>query len=112
MPRPGDASAAYLDGVLLAQDQGLKGRRASSYRAALAEITHGRKRNHWIWYVWPAHAARRETHQPDYSLPSASAALAWLRHGTLGPRFLEITQAACGFVERFDIEPFSDFSAK
>ena len=67
----------------------------ASYSGALAEITAGSKTSHWIWYVWPAHTKVRTTSKDrEYSLPHASAALAWLQHPTLGPRLLEITSAA------------------
>ena len=95
------SSEALLNAALKAQDTGGTGGMFASYKAALNEITAGRKSSHWIWYVWPAHdAVRPKSSQRQFHLPHASAALDWLRHPVLGPRFLEITTAAVGHLER------------
>ena len=69
-----DAQAAVIDDVL-------------------AELRAGRKRSHWMWFVFPqieglgfsAMAAR-------YAIASRAEAIAYLRHPVLGPRLVECTK--------------------
>ena len=66
----------------------------SSYEQALAEIRSGRKRSHWMWYVFPQFDGLG--HSPTsrhYSIKSAAEAVAYLKHPTLGPRLLECCEA-------------------
>jgi uncharacterized protein (DUF1810 family) len=68
---------------------------AGDYETALAEIRAGRKRSHWMWYIFPqidglgfSSMARR------YAIRSLDEARAYLDHPVLGPRLVEITEAA------------------
>jgi uncharacterized protein (DUF1810 family) len=68
---------------------------AGDYETALAEIRAGRKRSHWMWYIFPqidglgsSSMARR------YAIKSLDEARAYLDHPVLGPRLAEITEAA------------------
>jgi uncharacterized protein (DUF1810 family) len=67
---------------------------ADSYAAALAEIRRGRKRSHWMWYVFPqlTGLGRSSTAQ-FYGIDSLDEARAYLAHPLLGPRLLEIAAA-------------------
>lgn len=67
---------------------------ARDYDQALAEIRSGRKRSHWMWYIFPqldglgfSSTSRR------YSIKSLAEAKAYLSHPLLGPRLLEIAEA-------------------
>jgi uncharacterized protein (DUF1810 family) len=67
---------------------------ASDYNQALAEIKDGRKRSHWIWYVFPqidglgfSSMSRR------YAIKSVYEARAYLAHPVLGPRLVEVCDA-------------------
>jgi uncharacterized protein (DUF1810 family) len=58
----------------------------------LAELAAGRKRSHWMWFVFPqldglghSEMARR------YALHSLAEAAAYLRHALLGPRLRQAT---------------------
>ena len=82
----------FLDRVLAAQN--------SIWATALKEITSGAKTSHWIWWCWPAHAKVRDTSRPLYSLRHTRDAVGWLRHPTLGARFVELTTAACTHLGR------------
>lgn len=67
---------------------------AASYGTALAELRAGRKRSHWIWYVFPqvaglGHSATSE----HYGLSGIAEAAAYLRHPVLGARLQEAIQA-------------------
>ena len=61
---------------------------------ALSEIRAGRKRSHWIWYVWPTLKGTRTTRMPGLMLPGVGTARHYLEHETLGPRLLRITEVA------------------
>ncbi len=59
----------------------------------VAELSAGRKRSHWMWFVFPqiAGLGRSDTAR-YYALPSLAAAQAYLAHPVLGPRLREATE--------------------
>jgi uncharacterized protein (DUF1810 family) len=62
---------------------------------ALAEIRAGEKRSHWMWYVFPQ--CEGLGHSPTarrFAIRSVAEAEAYLRHPILGPRLVEIAEAA------------------
>jgi len=64
------------------------------YADALAEIRGGRKRSHWIWYVFPQIAGLgRSSLAEAYAIGGRDEAVAYLREPTLRARLVEITQA-------------------
>lgn len=78
-----------LDRFLAAQDAAHEG-----YADALAEIRAGRKRGHWIWYVFPQLAGLGSSSMAQhYAIRDAAEAEAYLRDATLRGRLLEITNA-------------------
>src|SRR5262245_58903921 len=65
------------------------------YDRALAEIRAGRKRTHWMWYIFPqidglAFSATSKL----YAIKSIEEARAYLAHPVLGPRLLTCAEAA------------------
>lgn len=67
----------------------------TSYAQALREIEAGRKRSHWIWYVWPSlRPLRPGTSKPHFLLPDFSTAQKLLMTEPLSNRLEEISQAA------------------
>lgn len=64
------------------------------YQQALTELQDGRKRSHWMWFIFPqiAGLGRSETAR-FFALASQQEAQAYLDHPLLGPRLLECTQA-------------------
>ena len=64
------------------------------YAQALAELREGRKRSHWMWFVFPqlAGLGRSETAR-YYGIDSSAEARAYLDHPLLGSRLRECTQA-------------------
>ena len=77
------------------------------YGRALAEVRAGRKRSHWMWYVFPQYeglgfspTSRR------YSIKSRAEAEAYLAHPVLGPRLTECAEAALGVEGRSAPEVF------
>lgn len=64
------------------------------YPQALAELNAGRKRSHWIWFIFPqlAGLGRSETAR-FFGLRSADEARAYLAHPLLGDRLRECCAA-------------------
>ncbi|MHA6719811.1 DUF1810 domain-containing protein [Sphingomonas sp. RS6] len=64
------------------------------YRAALAEIRHGRKRSHWMWFIFPqlAGLGRSDTAR-FYAIRDLAEARAYLAHPLLGARYVECVEA-------------------
>ena len=67
---------------------------AAIYDAVLAELRAGRKRSHWMWFIFPqieglgfSAISRR------YALHSLDEARAYLAHPVLGARLRECTEA-------------------
>ena len=66
-----------------------------SYEHALAEIASGRKRSHWMWYVFPQVAGLGlSATSRKYAIASLAEAEAYLRHEVLGPRLIACADAA------------------
>ena len=57
------------------------------------ELTEGRKRTHWIWFVFPQlrGLGHSETAQ-RYGIANLAEAQAYLGHPVLGPRLIECTR--------------------
>jgi uncharacterized protein (DUF1810 family) len=74
---------------------------AQVYAEALAELRRGRKRSHWMWFVFPQLAGLGQSHTARfYALGSAAEAGAYLAHPLLGPRLLECAAALLGHAGR------------
>lgn len=67
---------------------------ADSYDTALAELRAGRKRSHWMWWIFPqiAGLGRSDTAR-HYAIASANEARAYLAHPLLGPRLRACAEA-------------------
>jgi uncharacterized protein (DUF1810 family) len=78
-----------LGRFVAAQDAG------GTYAAAVDELRAGRKRSHWMWFVFPqvAGLGRSSTAQ-RYAVSSLEEAQAYLRHPVLGPRLREVSALA------------------
>ena len=69
----------------------------ADYPRALAEVRAGRKRSHWIWYVFPQVAGLGSSAMSRrYAIRSLAEARAYLEHPVLGPRLREVAGAALG----------------
>lgn len=67
---------------------------ARDYEQALSEVRGGRKRSHWMWYVFPQfEGLGSSATSRHYAIRSVEEAEAYLRHPQLGPRLLEIARA-------------------
>ncbi|WP_150303625.1 DUF1810 domain-containing protein [Pseudomonas saliphila] len=64
------------------------------YERALAELRAGRKRSHWMWFIFPQISGLgRSDMAQRYAVSGLEEAQAYLKHPLLGPRLLECTQA-------------------
>jgi uncharacterized protein (DUF1810 family) len=76
-----------LERFVTAQDRGV-------YPAALAELRAGRKRGHWMWFVFPQIAGLGSSPTArHYAIGSLVQAKAYLAHPVLGPRLRNCAQA-------------------
>lgn len=77
------------------------------YEQALTEITHGRKRSHWMWFIFPQFAglAMSPTSQ-HFAISSLGEARAYLAHPTLGPRLQQCATALLSVESRTAHEIF------
>jgi uncharacterized protein (DUF1810 family) len=61
-----------------------------TYEAAVAELRAGRKRSHWMWFVFPQIAGLgRSPTARTFAISGIEEARAYLAHPVLGPRLLE-----------------------
>jgi uncharacterized protein (DUF1810 family) len=66
---------------------------APVYPRVLAELRHGQKQSHWMWFIFPQFAGLG--HSPmarRFALSSREEATAYLGHRVLGPRLRECTE--------------------
>ena len=65
------------------------------FQRALGEIRSGKKRTHWMWYIFPQiDGLAFSSTSKYYAINSSEEAKAYLEHPLLGPRLLECTEAA------------------
>lgn len=79
----------------------------SIYESALAELRNGRKRTHWMWYVFPQiDGLGRSTASKHYAIKSIEEARQYLNHPVLGKRLLECAKAVFAIEGRSISEVF------
>jgi len=62
------------------------------YARVLSELSSGRKRSHWMWFIFPQIAGLGVSPMAQrFAITSRAEAEAYLAHGILGPRLLECT---------------------
>jgi uncharacterized protein (DUF1810 family) len=84
----------YLQRFVNAQDSGLVEYGTASYETALREIKEGRKRTHWIWYVFPQmKGLGRSQLSQFYGINGREEAYAYMDHPVLSQRLIEATEA-------------------
>lgn len=70
---------------------------AGSYPAALAEMQNGRKRSHWMWYIFPQIQGLGFSETARfYAIQDLREAEEYARHPALGARLVEISTALLG----------------
>lgn len=69
----------------------------NSYDTALREIQTGRKRSHWIWYIFPQiQGLGFSATARYYAIKDREEAEAYMAHPVLRQRLLEISEALLG----------------
>lgn len=77
------------------------------YQHALAEIRDGKKRTHWMWYIFPQiDGLAFSSTSKHYSIKSIEEAKAYLEHPLLGRRLLECAEAVVQLEGRSATEIF------
>ncbi|SEH78332.1 Uncharacterized protein, DUF1810 family [Mycolicibacterium rutilum] len=80
---------------------------APVYDTVLAELRAGRKRSHWIWYVFPQlRGLGRSATAERFGIGSLDEARAYLDHDVLGPRLRECAQLVAGSAQVSAVELF------
>ena len=63
------------------------------YKQALEEIKNGKKKSHWIWYIFPQlQCLGRSSRAHYYGIADRDEAQRYLEHPILGARIREITE--------------------
>lgn len=79
---------------------------------ALAELRAGRKRSHWMWFVFPQLAGLgRSAMAVRYAISGLDEARAYLAHPLLGPRLTEAVAALLGQAETDPVAIMGDIDA-
>jgi len=91
MSRPDDVQQMDLQRFVDAQDSG------GVYDEAVRELRGGRKRSHWMWFVFPQlEGLGRSAMAQRYALAGLPHARAYLAHPVLGPRLRECSAVLAG----------------
>ena len=79
------------------------------YEVALAEIKNGRKRSHWMWYIFPQiKGLGRSSTSEFYGIANLDEATAYLSDSLLSDRLVEISSALLGLETDNALEIFGN----
>src|SRR3954468_2011135 len=82
---------------------------ASTYAAAHAELQAGRKRSHWMWYIFPQiRGLGSSPTSRHFAIASREEAAAYLAHPVLGARLRDCTQLVNAVQGRTAYQIFGD----
>jgi uncharacterized protein (DUF1810 family) len=86
MTGPGYSANEKLERFITAQEK--------DYHTAFAEIKTGRKRSHWMWYIFPQLTGLGFSSMAvRFAIHDLNEAKAYLAHPILGRRLIEISKA-------------------
>lgn len=72
-----------------------------AYQRVLTELADGRKRSHWMWYIFPQVAGLGFSAMSQrYAIASRREAESYLAHSILGPRLVECTDLVLAVKDR------------
>lgn len=84
----------------------------ASYEHARVELLAGRKRGHWMWFVFPQlKGLGRSWMAERYGVTSLAEASAYLAHPVLGSRLIECVETLNGLKGRSALEIFGEIDA-
>jgi uncharacterized protein (DUF1810 family) len=71
------------------------------YDTVLAQLRAGRKRSHWMWFIFPQlRALGRSPTAQHYGISGLDEGRAYLAHALLGPRLRECSQLVAAVADR------------
>jgi len=77
------------------------------YEQVLAELRSGRKRSHWMWYIFPqCDGLGSSSMSKRYSIKNLAEAKAYLNHALLGPRLVACAEAVLEIEGRSALDIF------
>jgi len=77
-----------------------------SYEGILAELKAGRKRGHWIWWVFPQmRGLGTSEYSVFYGIMDEAEAIAYLQHPVLGARYRECVALVHGHLCQGRVDP-------
>lgn len=80
---------------------------APDYERALSELRAGKKKSHWMWYIFPQIKGLGQSPMSvRYSINGADEARAYLDHPLLGPRLRECASVVRNIVGRSALDIF------
>jgi uncharacterized protein (DUF1810 family) len=95
-----------LERFVTAQNEG------GTYDAAVDELRAGRKRSHWMWFVFPQIAGLGQSPTSrHFAISSLDEARAYLAHPVLGPRLIDAAQIVAELDGRTADEIFGGIDA-
>ena len=72
-----------------------------AYSRVIAELSDGRKRSHWMWFIFPQIVGLGFSAMAQrFAIGSHEEAVAYLAHDVLGPRLIECTRLVLAIENR------------
>jgi uncharacterized protein (DUF1810 family) len=92
-----------IERFLSAQDGRHPTHQHDTYVEAIAELQAGRKRTHWMWYVFPqvSGLGRSDTAR-EFGIASMTEVVEYLSHPTLSDRYLDCSRHLLAHVSKSD----------
>lgn len=85
----------------------------NSYTIALEELKEGRKRSHWIWYIFPQLKGLGRSYNSNfYGISGIEEATAYLEHPVLGSRLREISETILALDDTDAVSIFGGIDAR
>jgi uncharacterized protein (DUF1810 family) len=82
------------------------------FEVARAELSGGRKRSHWMWFIFPQIAGLGSSPTSQYyAISSLKEADAYLAHPLLGQRLIDLTDLVCGLPQDDAVDIFGEVDA-
>ena len=83
-----------------------------NYEVAVAELKAGKKRSHWMWYIFPQmRGLGRSSMAEMYGIAGLDEARRYLEHEILGKRLREVCEAILGLSTDDAHEVFGDIDS-
>jgi len=77
----------------------------ATYEGAMLELARGRKKSHWIWYIFPQiEGLGRSDKAKLYSIKSLEEGRAYLEHPVLGPRIIHACEVLLNLKDKSMVE--------